>query len=213
MKVFKKIGLTLGLISSILGGALQSNSALAISDNAIEIHNKTCDLVDLVANYYIKEDPQGLNNFIKKLNKKQLETLKNSFGLWSFPEFAYTEDGLSLSISLRSINLLVAAVKSADLELIKLIVENFDIPDINETDDCGCGSPLWCAVCLADEKNIDNKTAIDIVDYLLSIGTNPYEESGKGYIPCLFEDKQTSGSRMIFKEVFEKHGYGDIFKN
>ena len=218
MTTLKKTGLTLGLFPLILGGVSHQNLASAVSDKAIEIHDKTKELVNLTAEYYTKEkeyfqDSSKIYDFIGKLNEKQLNVFKNSFGDCGFPQFVNNGSEISLSISIKSINLLVAAVESGDLEFVKLIVENFDIPDINQTDDCGHGSPLWCAVCLANEKDIDNQTAKDIVDYLLSIGANPYENSGKSYIPDLFKNISSSSPRMIFKEVFEKHGYYNIIND
>ncbi|MDR1627636.1 MAG: hypothetical protein LBR79_02540 [Oscillospiraceae bacterium] len=215
MKVFKKTVLAVGLFSLFFSGVFQSNLVSAVSDKVIQIHDKTKELADLVTDYYVEEYPAGLSSlytFIGKLNEKQLQVFKNSFSNWGFPQFLHGGSEVSLSVSIKSINLLVAAVKSADLEFVKLVVENFYIPDINATDDCGCGSPLWCAVCLAGEKGIDDKTAKDLVDYLLSIGANPYTEDGKGYVPYLFQGS-SSATRMCLKETFEKYGYHDMFKN
>ena len=213
MKVFKKIGLIVSMFSLIFCGALKLNSVSAVSDKVIEIHDKTQELADLVMDYYIKEYPEGLSglrNLVEKLNENQLKILKNSFANWCFPQFVYNGSEATLSFSAKSTNLLVTAIQSGDLEFVKLIVENFDIPDINATDDRGCGSPLWCAVCLAGEESVDDKTVNDIVDYLLSIGADPYTGCVKGYIPDLFEMDSVSEPRMVLKETFEKYGYNDI---
>ena len=216
MRLLKKTILKASLFSLIFGMILQMNSALAVSDEVIEIHDKTQKLASLVTDYYVKEHPEGLyglRNFIEKLNETQLKIFKDSFNYWGFPQLVHNGSEVSLTVSVRSINLLVAAVKSADLEFVKLVVENFDIPDMNETDDCGSGSPLWCAVCLAGRKGVDDETVKGIVDYLLSVGANPYSNSGKGYIPHLFDNSRSSVPRMILKEVFEKYGYNDICNN
>lgn len=216
MTILKKAGLTLGLFQLILCGVSHQNLASAVSDKAIEIHDKTEELVSLTAEYYTEcsQDSSKIYDFIGKLNEKQLNVFKNSFGYCGFPQFVHNGSEINLSISLKSINLLVAAVESGDLEFVKLVVENFDIPDINQTDDCGRGSPLWCAICLANEKDIDDQTAKDIVDYLLSIGADPYDKnSAKAYIPVLFENISSSSPRVIFKEVFEKHGYYNIIND
>lgn len=215
MRIIKKLGLTFGLLSLVFAGALKANMVSAVSDKAIEIHEKAGKLADLAIDYYAGEstqDASGLGIFISKLNERQLEIFKNSFRNHGFPKFLDSELGVNLSISISGINLLVDAVRSGDLELVKLIIENFNISDINATDDCGCGSPLWCAVCLAGEEGVDDKTVVDMVDYLLSIGANPYTEYGKGYVPTLFEKDSNFAPRMILKETFGKYGYYQLIQ-
>ncbi|MBQ2671484.1 MAG: hypothetical protein IJG00_01560 [Clostridia bacterium] len=216
MKVLKKAGLALGLFSLILGGALHQNSVFAAPDKEdFPVYYKSFPVPNNIVN---TKDPELFNslitknpkicNFAKQLNEKQFNAFKNSFETYGVFRNPYDEGNLFIWI--KSINYLVSAVQTGDLEFVKLVVENFDIPNINQTDDCGCGSPLKCAVCLANNKDVDSQTAKDIVDYLLSCGADPYYEGVKSYIPDLFKNISPSSPRMIFKEIFQKHGYYDI---
>lgn len=209
MKVLKKASLTLGLFSLILGGALHQNSVFAAPDKEdFPVHNKVTTIRNLETFNSLIATNSEIHSFVEKLNKKQFNTFKNSFE--TYGALNYTDDKGNNRIVLKSINYLVSAVQTGDLEFVKLVVENFDIPNINQTDDCGCGSPLKCAVYLANNKDVDSQTAKDIVDYLLSCRADPYYKDAKSYIPDLFKNISPSSPRMIFKEIFQKHGYYDI---
>lgn len=182
------------------------NSVSAVSENVLRLNDETEKFVSLTIDCTLKDYPEGLPELIKALNKDQLNVVES---LFSLPTITNDVNKITLSSSIEGVDLLVAAIGTGDLEFVKLIDKYFNISDfINETDSCGFGTPLWNAVLLADSyRPVNEKKAKDMVDYLLSLGADPYNEDGKGYIPYLFEMGKASESRMYLKEVFEKYGY------
>lgn len=161
--MLKKIIVTKCLVVGLLFLlSIQNVASFAVSDEAIKMHDKQRELAEAVIDYALCNNKSTFPEFMKKLNENQLETLKNAFDNCCFAEFKIENGQLNLVVELRPIDLLCEAIRSNDLEFVKLIVENLEIDDINEGEYCGCGSPLWIA-CFSDCDD-------DIFKYLLSVG-------------------------------------------
>ena len=203
MKILRKSCVIISAVFALFVGTSYFNSVSAVSESTIRLHEETVKFASLTIDHNLKHYPEGLSEFIKALNEEQLNVIKN---LFLFPTITNDKNGITIFASISNVDLLNAAVGTGDLEFVKLIDEYFNISDfINETDSCGSGTPLWNAVLLADDYS--EEKAKDMVDYLLSLGADPYDQCGKGYIPYLFEMGSSSILRMCLKEVFEKYGY------
>lgn len=175
------------VISSLLAGMLCAPGVCrmtqAVSDEAIYLHEKQKEFVKDVTLYYFKNNKEVLPEFIQKLNEEQLQIMFDAFSFYGQPNVFYYDYasvlGLNFNTQIEGLDLLNAAIRANNLEFVKLIIENCNISDVNETDSLGCGSPLWVAHY--------NNCSYEMIDYLFSVGADPHTEYGKGYVPELFE--------------------------
>lgn len=138
MQILRRMGIITCTTLVLFTNVSSFNSASAVSESTIRLHEETEKLVSSVINYELEMNPERLLQFVRELNEDQLKRVK---WLFSLPRITNDKSKISLSSSLKDVDLLTDAVAASNLELVKLIDKYFNINDfINEMDSCGNGT-------------------------------------------------------------------------